>query len=258
MQAQHEAPSRPAPGPGVDSCLRAVLGCAHEHLIDSPGLQPCPIEADLADARGHMAGRALRLRTRRFTGSGWESLTLAEMTDEHGQLQTLTVIGLPAHTSALPILGVDLIGLRGSLSLIALDLSPTDAQLFTAVWAPLLGELHAQLQALPGDPVVPRKRPDFAAHSFSPLALIAGVRSGAEQVVIPPLCRFVQHLGARLGRLGATAGCALDPERASQATERAQSWRVAERQNRREQSALAAIFGAEFARRYLDGFLFGA
>lgn len=258
MQAQPTATVPSADGSGVERCLRAIGRCVQDQLIDAPGLQPVHVPADLADARGHMAGRALRLRTRRSAGGGWESLTLAEMTDEHGRMQTLTVIGLPAHGSELPILGVDLIGLRGSLSLIALDLSPTDAQLYTAVWAPLLSELHAQLRVLPGEPVIPRKRPEFAAHSFSPLALIAGVRSGGEHMITAPFCCFVQRLGAQLGRQGALAGNGLDPERASLATERARRWCLAERQNRREQSALAAIFGAEFAQRYLDGFLFGA
>ena len=149
--------------------------------------------------------------------------------------------------SSAPIVGVDLIGLAGALSLVAVDLAPTDDAAWQTHAAAMLTALHASVESR----VVPRRRPSFADEVFSPRALIAGVRRGAELAVLDAVASFVEHA---LGRW--PAPLALAPERAAAASDRVDAWCRAELRNRREHDALTRLFGAAPATAYLD-MLFG-
>ena len=215
-----------------------------EAWIAAARLRGCPLAPALADMTGSLAAATLRLTTRRFTGADFESLTLATISDDQGLLRSVTLIGLPA--GLRPVLGVDLIGFGGALSLVAVDLSPTDRGVWERTAAAALQRLHAAVD----EHVTPRKWPGFAHEVFSPRALIAGVRRGAEAPVLAAIADFVAGLPADDDEQA-------DPGRLAQAREQARAWRRAELANRKEHDALTRIFGAARAEAYLE-LLFGA
>lgn len=221
-------------------------------FIQRLGLREVTIPHDLALAHGLLRGTPVSLRTRRFVGPGFSPLSIARIQTEQGQVCSLTVVGLPPADTGLPILGMDLIALLGALSLVAVDLAPTDAHTWQADCEPVLLRLSQQTDSC----LVPRKRPQFTVDTFSPRAVIAGARSGSEWSVFCALVEFLQQTSDLwLRRVAREPQCG----QAAQAAEACvQRWLAAEQQNRKEHNALAAIFGAAFAERYLNQFLFSA
>jgi hypothetical protein len=231
----------------IDIGLRNVLSVA-ELAIAGAGLVRCIFPGELGALVGTHAGDPLRMHTRRWCGAGFSALTVATIGDASDLLRTVTIVGLPAAGDPGPILGVDLIGLGGALSLVAVDLAPTDEVTWQTDAAAALAELHAAVEPH----VVQRRRPSFADEVFSPRALIAGVRRGAERTVLDAVARFVEHaIGPR------SPSRAIEPERAAAANDRVDAWCRAELRNRREHDALTRLFGAAPATAYLD-MLFGA
>jgi len=233
-------PSRAA----IDAGLRSVLAAIEAWI--GPEFAARPLPAGLDSLAGSHADAALRLDTRRWRGGGFSALTVATIRDATGRLCSVTIIGLPAAGELGPIVGLDLIGLGGALSLIAVDLAPTDRDTWAACAVAPLTALHAAV----APHVVPRRWPSFADEVFSPHALIAGVRRGAELEALGAVADFV-------ARARPPAATAAEPERAAAATARAAAWCQAELRNRRENVALTRIFGADPAAAYLD-LLFGA
>lgn len=250
------APGR-APAPSISHALAALVAQLQHDLIPGLQLQPIPVPQELSPVRSIVRAAdpdPSTIQTSRWSGASLHSLTIATIQGKEGELRSLTVIGLPPAGSGLPILGIDLIALRGQLSLAALDLAPTHDALWQATCAPLLGQLRAALQ----DHVTHRRRPAFAADTFSPLALIAAVPPAAEQTFFAAVAQFlqdVQQLYAHAPSATASA-LALPSHQRPHAADRLVRWLAAERQNRREHNALAHLFGATFAEHYLDRFLF--
>jgi hypothetical protein len=230
--------------------LTAALTAARQGLAEALGLAERPLPGSLGLLRGEARGVALELRTTCFVGHGFEALFIAEIATAAGARRSATIIGLPARGALLPVLGVDLIALGGSLSLAALDLAPTDDLLWQRRAAPLLEACHARVAGH----TVARRWPDFAHATFSPLALIAAARPGAEQHVFAAAAELLAGV-AQLARAAALAPT--DPDRADRAYQRRLAWQAAERRNRREQDALTRLFGADAAGQYLHH-LFGA
>lgn len=230
----------------IDRGIRRLRQLTHTALVERLGLTETPIPQEFALAEGSIGASAVTMHTRRYGGAQLAPLTVAVL-EVDGRLCSLTVIGLPPPGSRLPVLGLDLIALRGSLSLLAIDLSPTDPEFFTSSCAAILK--MTELLAAPA--IVPRKRPAFAETSFSSGAIIAGARAGQEETVFNAVEYFLEQTGALL------RGYAPE-DFLPDAAERRIRWLAAERQNRKEHNALAHMFGAPFAAQYLDQFLFGS
>jgi hypothetical protein len=230
----------------IDPGLRAVLAAA-QRWIDAAKLDPAPLPGRLGELQGALGEANLRLSTRRHVGGGLAALTVAAIRDDQGRQRSATLIGLPDPATLAPVLGVDLIGFGGALSLVAVDLSPTDDEAWAGRAAPLLARLHAAV----GDHGVPRRWPAFAAEVFSSQALIVGARRGAEGPVLAAVADFVADVAA-VFRGPVTS----EPERVAAAAARVVAWRRAELANRREHDALARIFGPADAADYLE-MLFG-
>lgn len=226
----------------IEAGLREVLAATRAWSA-TLGLRPAPLPGELARMDGELRGAPLRLETRREQGGPFASLTCATICGADGGLCSVTVIGMPADATGGPVLGVDLIGLGGALSLVAVDLAPIDDPRWEERAAAPLAELHAAI----GDGVVARRVPSFAQGVFSPRALIVGAQRGAEA----PLLAAVRAFIARLPEVYAE-GPALAPARAAAARERVSAWCRAELCNRREHDALARIFGAGPAAAYLE------
>ena len=241
----------------IDAALRAIVHAVEEAWIAGLGLGERAIPPEIARMPGRLGDQAVALVTRRFDGPGLESLTLAvietEASANAARLCSVTAIALPARGSLAPILGIDVIAIRGALSLVALDLAPTDPVLFDAQAAPILRDVQHTCAALPV-----RKRPAFASATFSDLAIIVAARPGQESVVTAAAAQLLRSSAPLFSGAGAAPPAAPDPARAAAASARSLAWRRAELENRKEHDALARIFGAEPARRYAEDFLFAA
>jgi hypothetical protein len=257
--------------------MRGLTQCAehiHSQVISRLSPTPVAIEPELAQASGILRGTAVQMSTQRYSGPGFQSLTIARIgepsqgtdsltagvSDEKDRdeldrsekdrgASTLTVVGLPWPSSRLPVLGMDLIALRGSLSLVAVDLAPTDPDTWRKSCAPLL----LRLRDMTSEVVVPRRLPVFTQGTFSPLALIVAAQPGGEPALFAALLRFIEEVAELYQQAVPPAPGGTDPELTQPAITR---WLAAERQNRKEHSALSQIFGDAFAQRYLHGFLF--
>lgn len=259
MQRRTQAPLQGAPNVTPADCLAHCQDQIAALLIGRLALQPVALPPDLACAAGMLRGQPVRMYTQRFSGSGFLSLTVARIEASPGRLCSLTVVGVPQPGAGLPILGMDLIALSGSLSLVAVDLAPTDAQADAPTWhsdcAPLLRDLQQQTH----DVLTPRKRPQFTVDTFSPLSVIAGARNGTEEIVLRGLTTFLQRVSDLWLHKQAdcrTQGAETESPRSQAELDRIRRWMLAEQSNRKEHNALSVIFGAEFAARYLHGFLF--
>ena len=226
--------------------LNGVLAAA-QAWTGGLSLRPRPLPFELQSLTGELRGAPLRMTTRREQGGPFAALSCATICGADGAPCCVTLIGLPAAGTPGPVLGVDLIGLGGALSLVAVDLAPIDRPHWELRAAGPLADLHAAL----GDRVVARRWPEFAEEVFSPRAVIVGVRRGEEAEVLAAVAGFVARLPAVYA-----PGPALGAARAEAADLRVQAWRRAELRNRREHDALTRMFGAEAAGAFLAA-LFG-
>jgi hypothetical protein len=233
-----------------EGCLARCFDWLDALFIQRLGLQRVELVPELAVVSGTLRGTSVCMQTVRFSGPGFLHLTVARIETAPGRPCSLTVVGVPQPGRGLPILGMDLIALSGALSLVAVDLAPTDRHLWQAGCAPVLLGLQQQSTGS----LVPRKRPEFTVDAFSSLALIAGAKKGSEWSVLCALVEFLQQTSDLWMRSLAQP----EPETTSLASEIdcIRKWMLAEQANRKEHNALAAIFGPEFARSYLHDFLF--
>lgn len=238
------------------ACLCEMDTLVEELLIR----EPMRVQREVAPAYRELAGSFAEARilmtSARYSGAGMESLTVSKITDEAGRMRSLTVIGQPELGSKLPILGMDLIGLRGHLSLVAVDLSPTDDELFESVWRHPLQSLLAANERLGPQKLTLRKRPDFCEGTFSTHAAILAARPGQEPLVTELLAAFLRESARLFAQVTSVPEVPWPAARAQAARERVLRWREAELRNRKEVSALAALFGPERTRSFLSEFLF--
>lgn len=226
----------------LDAGLRAVQRAALD-LVARLALAEVELPPDLRRLEGAIRGLPVAMPLRRFTGGAFAALTLATIVDRDDRLHAVTIIGTPADDSLAPILGVDLVALAGSLSLVAVDLAPTDDATWSAIAEPRLASLHRATKGR----IVARRLPEFAAEVFSPRALLAGVHRGHTSAVLDAIAEFVVGLAPIFAPTSAA-----DPTRRAAARDRGVRWRLAERRNRREHDALARIFGADPAAALID------
>lgn len=224
--------------------LRAVRAAA-EALVVRLGLHAIDVPAKLRRIDGTLRDRPVSLRMRRFSGDRLAVLTIAEIVEQDGPLRAVTVIGMPADGSLAPVLGIDLVALGGMLSLIAVDLAPTDAAVWDTEAEPLLARLHDASEAA----VVPRRWPEFAVDVFSRRALLAAARRGGEVAALDAVARFAVSLAPLYA---GDPGDPVDAARAAAAAARRRGWCLAERRNRREHDALARMLGPGPAAATLD------
>lgn len=226
------------------------MHAAYEQLIrwalsevpQAERLLPRVAHPELSELRGDLRGTPCTMRTRTFSGTVWQRWLVAVIRTDDGQPASLTVIGFPSAASS-PIIGIDLIGFGGRLPLVAVDalaVSGSTPELRERC-SRALQQLRQQLDAL----VVDRRRPEFATAGFSPDALIVGTRPGNEEKVMSVLANALPDLFA------AVCSGSKTTQPCGSCHAAITHWIAAERENRKEHSALARIFGDDAASRYL-------
>lgn len=222
----------------IDDGLRGVLGAARR-LAAQVAPEAIAAEPERRCFEGVARGVPVVLELRRSAGAAFSALAVATIAEREGPLCAVTVVGMPHAGSCAPILGVDLVALGGALSLIAVDLAPTDEARWTIGAGPALEQLHLATEGS----VVHRRWPEFALEVFSPRALLAGARRGREGEALRAVAGFVEGLAPLYAET--------DP-RTPEAEDRAARWRAAERRNRREHDALTRIFGEAASASLID------
>lgn len=222
----------------IDKGLRAVLDAA-TRLAAQVAPEALATDPELGRARGVARGVPVILELRRSAGAAFSSFTVATIAELEGPLCAVTIVGMPHAGSCAPIVGLDLVALGGALSLIAVDLAPTDEARWMLGAGPALEQLHLAIEGS----VVHRRWPEFALEVFSTRALLAGARRGREGEALQAVAGFVEGLAPLYAETSA---------RTLEAGARAARWRAAERRNRREHDALARIFGEGPAAALID------
>lgn len=225
----------------LHQCLTAVYDAIETWLKQ----QAC-YETEVAPAferlNGELRGHAVSMHSRRFGGPHLAQLTLVDIrslaTDER---LSVTLTAVPAANKPAPILGLDYVGFGQTLSLMALDLFPVEPSYWTEAvrpqLLPVLEKAHETLTI--------RKIPDFAKAIFSDCALIAAARDTQLDLAVELAKTYLKIFGEVLPR-----------ESTGSYTERQREWLLRMRDNKKEHSALASIFGSETAFQYLHAFLF--
>lgn len=229
-----------------DQALFACLETLANEVSGFPqqlGLYPESIPTEFAHAAGCIGDVPIVMETQRYTAPWLEHFTVALLRDAQSRVLSVTVSALPQRCP-LPILGLDYVAFRGMLSLVALDLCPTDQGFWQAYVAEPLARIHHLAQDLTA-----RKVPAFTQGVFSPAAVFAAARPGQEALALD-LAQQLLTLYRELPRTTLS-----EPEQADLLA-MTRRWRLAMRQNKKEQQALARIFGEDFAHHYLDDFLF--
>lgn len=228
--------------------LRTLHECAQKLVTQALGLSEVALPEDIRWKEGALRGEPLFLRTQRFLGDGVEAATLSETFLEGRRLVSVTLSVYPEATSPAPILGIDLVAINGPLHLVVMDLSPTDRAFWEAHGEQRLIEAAAMLGLLKA-----RKRPDFIDASFSPQAIFAAAKPGAEEPAFRAARHLMETYPAML-RAGREHQLSQDDQRTARLN--ALKWRLAMQKNKKESKALERLFGGDIIP-YLDDFLFG-
>ncbi len=240
-------PDSPVNGPDTALYLRDVSEQVEAFIKDS-GLTPVSIPTVYENARGRVGDIDVDMNSRRFEGSGLQSLTVAYLRHHHTkQLLSVTVSGIPRADTGLPILGLDYVGFRGTLSLVALDLCPVEQHLWTTRVQPIMRPLHTRAKAH----LIQRKIPGFTEGVFSELAVFA---AATREDHCQHSVEMSEILLSEYKNL--LQSCSQNPAQAKHNHERIQTWKRAMQNNKKEHSALSRIFGVDFTEKYLRQFLF--
>ncbi|MGV3524284.1 MAG: hypothetical protein ACO1RX_08670 [Candidatus Sericytochromatia bacterium] len=228
----------------VHRSLAPLVDRLHSFTQDMPWAV-CPVASEFACLTGHWEQTPVRLESQRFRHPALLHFTWALLSDaDTGAYRAVTAYALPRPDLALPLLGLDYVGLGGFLALAALDLAPTDPAVWHRLAAPLLSRLQAH-----SDACIVRKLPAFAQHIFSeqPLLLAARSEAACEQAVAHAL-EVLQHYDGWLKA---------PPPSPSSELPRLEAWCAAMGRNKKEAGALERLFGPG-ATVYLQDFLFAA
>ena len=189
--------------------------------------------------RGELAGEPVCLATVSFTASHMERCVWARLQTADDRGVTRTIVSVPRGEGF--VLGMDIVAMKGRMSLFAIDLFGTTPALDERAHA----TLRAAKESLQG--FRERPLPEFAKGTFSSDAIVGSLSEGYESAAVPCVEQILAQAWSSIGR----------PDDDDAGLAKADAWLAGERANRGERNALARIFGAEIARTYLDQMVFG-
>ena len=223
----------------------AVIAEVENTLVRELGLEPLPLDPDLARAEGTWKDEPAVIETRVYRGGCLRYARLAQLSG--AGLEIGNVLCLADPVTPLPILGADLVAVGRETGMVAADLSPTlppgpvrDAQL-----APLAG-VRARRPSLPAGGELPA----WCRAWFSPHALYTRVRPEQAPAAVDALRDmvrvFVQIAQAAMPRVEFLTAVAAAEE----------GYAEAHRTDDKGLRLLANTFGAAWAERYVRSALF--
>ncbi|MBF2054584.1 MAG: hypothetical protein IGS03_14155 [Candidatus Sericytochromatia bacterium] len=222
----------------------STIAVAARKLPVQLAMEPVDIPRRFAQAEGQIQGQLVQMHSQRWQNDFVDHLTLALLYNASDELLSVTLSVIPKAQIPLPILGLDYVGFRGILSLVALDLCPVDRDF----WHHHAAHHQQALQKSARTHLIQRKIPDFTHGSFSPNAVFAAARSEqfdlAQSLAESLLSTYPQLYREALGEVPTDGTASI------------QNWKQAMRQNKKEHSALSQIFGEAFTQDYLYNFLF--
>lgn len=225
--------------------LQKVENHLSEKLAQGP-LSPVGLSQDIALAQGNIQSEPVSMKTRRWQSERFESVTLASIVNSQNHLLSVTLSALPAPQFPFPIWGMDYVGFRGSLSLLAMDLYPVEPSFFEEVFSDFVISQRTQST----EALISRKSPDLPMGALSPLAMVAAAKTEEQMRLAQSLaleeCDFYFQKS-----LNAQQDMTLKENK-----ERIRQWKQSMLKNKKELGALSRIFGAEYAQHYLHEFLF--
>lgn len=144
-----------------------------EDWLQMPGFEAQVVPEQFACLYSESFSPALMLKTYRFEHPALLHITWALLSErDSGAYRAITLYALPKPELALPILGLDYVGLGGMIPIAALDLAPTDDDFWQISVQPVLEMLHREHIDL-----IARKIPAFAEQVFSKKVLLMATRT---------------------------------------------------------------------------------
>ena len=227
----------------LNQCLESVA----QHLESLPEglkLQEIEVLPYFAKVQGTIAEIDVEMHSKRYQGNGFEHLSIATMNTLAGTPMSVTVVLMPESDRGWPILGLDYVGFRGTLSLAAFDLFPCDQKLWETECKTQLQKMKEQSQNL-----IQRKTPDFAQDVFSSEAFFCAAKDSEQLRLASDLVKQLVVLYQEITQKPELSG-------SSNFQDSIEKWKHAMRSNKKEHSALSRIFGSDFTNAYLSEFLF--
>jgi phycocyanobilin:ferredoxin oxidoreductase len=223
----------------------ALTGETEAYLVRELGLEPLPLEPSLARAEGVWKDSPVAIETRAYRGGVIHYGRFAVMSGV--DLEIGNVLCLPTPTHPLPILGADLVAVGRETGMLAVDLSPVLRA--GPERAAQLALLAARCACHP--PLPPGGRlPDWCAAWFSPHALYTRVSPAELDDAVGAFREFPRTF-VELARSSVARPALTGEVRHAQ-----DGYTALHRTDDKGLRLLAALFGAAWARRYLEELLF--
>ena len=229
--------------PGIVATTRSI----EARLVGQLHLSPVSIDLSLASATGTFREAPVNIETSAYRS---DRIRLARFSVVYGKtLQIGNILCIPEPNYVVPILGADLVSVRSDSMMIAADLSPVSSE--PSMHKEQMEELaRASAQCAP----VPSggELPDWAQQLFSPHALYTRVAPSQADTAYEALnvfpCTFV-----KLVNMAQPA-----PETATAIAAAQSHYADVHRADDKGLRLLGAMFGMEWAERYLEEILFPA
>jgi Ferredoxin-dependent bilin reductase len=230
-----------SPGLGFVALVRA----SERRLVRELGLEPYPLEPELARLDGDFRSQPATLVARAYTGPGLRYARFVEL--ESQGLEIGNVVLFPSAELPLPVLGVDLVEVGRETAVVVADLSPMTDE------AGVRGQQHAVLarHRAQGTPLAAAgELPAWAAEWFSSLAVSARVSAEQAPAAVGTVNAFVSAF------IELAQGALPDPTAAACRSSRQEAYSAAHREHDRGLLLLRRIFEPALADRFLREVLF--
>jgi phycocyanobilin:ferredoxin oxidoreductase len=227
--------------PGIVATTRSV----ESDLVQQLNLSPIPIDSRLATAIGTFREAPVTIETSAYRN---ERIRLARFSVVYGEtLQIGNILCIPEPDYVVPILGADLVSVRSDSMMIAADLSPVSSD--PGRHKEQMAELaRARAEC---EPVPPGgELPEWAQQLFSPHALYTRIAPSQAEKAFKAL-RIFPRTFAKLMNIAHP-----EPGTASAIAAAQSHYSDVHRADDKGLRLLAAMFGMEWAERYLEKILF--
>lgn len=217
----------------------------NQRLIDAFGLEPIELESGLAHRAGTFKERDVTIRSSAASGPRIRLARFSVVTGE--TLEIGNVLCMPDPAYVAPILGADFVAVREDSVMLAADLSPVSRNP-----ADHVGQFRTLDEALAGAPELPPggDLPDWAVELFSEGPLYTRVHPDQLDDAFEVFDRYVDAFIRMVQR------AAPDHERSAEFSRAQGYYSDVHRADDKGLRLLGAMFGMDWAKRYLEEFLF--